>query len=329
MPKILSDAQKALLAAAGHTYRRELLSMPLARLAPVLAHMTLRTNVRGKESVGEISEGAELRPYRTAKDAVKGLPPIDFRTLETYLGDVVREFDPNMLLGTLFQDSVATPLSEREISRKMVMLMALSVASKFPTAIWNAKRNASGDTTQDLFDGFLTIMDAEIAANKISSAAGNFADLGQITEANVVDKLMEAYNDAVSEELQDADGGVKLFLPKSIYNMYNKGYLNDFGSVAYNKEFKKTFLEGTDDAVELVPMLGLKNSGRLLFSTRSNMLVGCDQMSDSETVQVRGIDNPKEIQFFMMAYFGVQLESISSARLMAAKYTTDAAPEAQ
>lgn len=322
MPQILTDAQIAALAAAGHKYRRELLVMPLAKMAPVLAHMTTRTGVRGKESVGEISEGAELRPYRTAKDAVVGLPPINLRTLETYLGDVVREFDPNLLLGTLFQDSVATPLTAREISRKMVMLMAASVSSKFPQAIWTGKRKADGDKTMDLFDGFATIIDQEITADKISAANGNFADLGVINQANVVDKLMEAYNDAMSEELQETEGGVKLFVPRSIYNMYNRGYLNDFGSVAYNKEYKKTFLEGTDDTVELVPMFGLKNTGKILFSTRGNMLYGCDQESNTETVKVRECDNPKAVQFFMMSYHGVQLESISKQRLLVGKYTT-------
>lgn len=321
MPSILSESQLTALKQAGTIYRKDLLAMPLAQLQPVLEHMTMRPNVRGKEAVGEISEGAEIRPYRSAKDAVEGLPPIVLRELETYLGDVVREFDPNLLLGTIFTDRVATPLTEREIARKMSFLMAQSVSNKFYKAIWTAKRNASGQTTMDLFDGFATIIDKEIAAGNLADAKGNLADLGSINEANVVDKLMEAYNDAVSEELQN-ESNIKLFIPRSIYNMYNKCYLADFGSVAYNKEFKKTFLEGTDDTVELVPMAGLKGTGKLLFSVRRNMLVGCDQMGDMERVEIRRPDNPKALQFFMMLYFGVQLESISPQRLLVGKFTT-------
>ncbi|WP_300828731.1 hypothetical protein [uncultured Rikenella sp.] len=295
--------------------------MPLALLQPVLAHMTMRANVRGKEVVGEISEGAEIRPYRSAKDAVEGIPEVTLRELETFLGDVVREFDPNMLLGTLFTDRVATPLTDREIARKMAFLMAQSVSNKFYKAIWSANRNASGSTTMDLFDGFATIIDNEITDKNITSDKGNFADLGSINEANVGDKLLEAYNDAVSEELQ-SESRIKLFVPRSIYNQYNKWYLAEFGSVAYNKEFKKTFLEGTDDTVELVPMTGLKDTGKIIFTVRNNMLVGCDQMSDMEQVEIRRPDNPKALQFFMMLYFGVQFESISPQRLLVGQFTT-------
>ncbi len=321
MPQKLTDDQLQALKAAGTKYRRELLAMPLALLQPVLAHMTMRANVRGKEVVGEISEGAEIRPYRSAKDAVEGIPEVTLRELETFLGDVVREFDPNMLLGTLFTDRVATPLTDREIARKMAFLMAQSVSNKFYKAIWSANRNASGSTTMDLFDGFATIIDNEITDKNITSDKGNFADLGSINEANVGDKLLEAYNDAVSEELQ-SESRIKLFVPRSIYNQYNKWYLAEFGSVAYNKEFKKTFLEGTDDTVELVPMTGLKDTGKIIFTVRNNMLVGCDQMSDMEQVEIRRPDNPKALQFFMMLYFGVQFESISPQRLLVGQFTT-------
>jgi hypothetical protein len=321
MPQKLTDDQLQALKAAGTKYRRELLAMPLALLQPVLAHMTMRANVRGKEVVGEISEGAEIRPYRSAKDAVEGIPEVTLRELETFLGDVVREFDPNMLLGTLFTDRVATPLTDREIARKMAFLMAQSVSNKFYKAIWSANRNASGSTTMDLFDGFATIIDNEITDKNITSDKGNFADLGAINEANVGDKLLEAYNDAVSEELQN-ESRIKLFLPRQIYNLYNKWYLAEYGSVAYNREFKKTFLEGTDDTVELVPMTGLKDTGKIIFTVRNNMLVGCDQMSDMEQVEIRRPDNPKALQFFMMLYFGVQFESISPQRLLVGQFTT-------
>lgn len=321
MPQTLTDNQLAELKKAGTKYRRELLAMPLALLQSVLAHMTMRINVRGKEVVSEISEGAEIRPYRSTKDAIEGLPAIEQRELETFLGDVVREFDPNMLLGTLFTDRVATALNDREIASKMAFLMAQSVSNKFYKAIWGAKRNANGNATMDLFDGFATIIDQEIAAKTIASEKGNFADLGSINEANVGDKLLEAYNDAVSEELQ-SENRIKLFVPRVTYNQYNKWYLAEYGSVAYNKEFKKTFLEGTDDTVELVPMTGLKDTGKIIFTVRNNMLVGCDQMSDMEQVEIRRPDNPKALQFFMMLYFGVQFESISPQRLLVGQFTT-------
>jgi hypothetical protein len=40
------------------------------------------------------------------------------------------------------------------------------------------------------------------------------------------------------------------------------------------------------------------------------MKVGVDQESDKETVEIRRPDNPKLVQFFMMAYFGVGFETL-------------------
>jgi hypothetical protein len=55
------------LIAAGTKYRKELLAMPVAALSELLAHMTLKTGIQGKEVGGELLTDAELRPYRTAK----------------------------------------------------------------------------------------------------------------------------------------------------------------------------------------------------------------------------------------------------------------------
>ena len=47
------------------------------------------------------------------------------------------------------------------------------------------------------------------------------------------------------------------------------------------------------------------------------MLIGVDQTSDEEKIEIRRPDNPKVVQFFMKMYFGVQFESISPEVFMA------------
>jgi len=41
------------------------------------------------------------------------------------------------------------------------------------------------------------------------------------------------------------------------------------------------------------------------------MKIGVDQESDKETVKIRECDNPKMVQFFMMAYFGVGFDTLN------------------
>ena len=51
-----------------------------------------------------------------------------------------------------------------------------------------AQRRPAGDTTADLFDGFDTITEKEIAAGAIAEAEGNYMKIAdEITAANAVD----------------------------------------------------------------------------------------------------------------------------------------------
>lgn len=314
----MTDAQLAELYKTGHKYRRELLAMPLAQLAPIIQHMTMRLGVRGKESVGTLDTDAELRPYTGQKNASDNTQ-ITLRTLETYHGSVVKEFEPKVLSATIYGNTVATKPTDTDIVKAVAMLMAQKATNKIGKALFAGVRNGSGTTTNDLFDGFSTIIAAEKTAGEIAAGKGNCADLGALSVANIVDKLMEFYQDAACEELQDQQ--VKMFLPRGLYNMYNRGYQIDFGATPYNKEYKKTFLEGTDDRCELVPLSGLTGTGKIILTTKNNMLIGADQMSDMESVRIRECDNPFVAQFVMELFFGVQFESINKERLCIGEHT--------
>lgn len=310
------------LLASGQKYRRELLAMLVVSIQDILKHMTPRYGIQGKESVGTLVNQAQLRPYRFAKEA-KDTSDIETRTLETFLGDVVEEFDPQQLWSTVFQMVIGKDEKQPdawEIARRMAMAMAGSVGENLALNIWGAKRNESGNTTADLFDGFETIIDKEKTAGAIATSKGNLMSLGEIDEANVCDTLMGMW-DGVNEALRGQR--VKMFLPSPLYSLYNRGYRNDFGAAPYNREYKKTFLEGSDDKCELVPAIGTSKT-KIVISPKRNMLVGMDQNGNRENVEIRRPDNPKAVQFFMLAYFGVQYESIDPRRFCVGEYTTPA-----
>ena len=113
-------------------YRREVLAMPVAALLDkALKYMTLRRGVAGNETVGAAGNDAELRPYRTEKGATDR-SKIKARTLTTYLGDVVEEFDPYQLFTTVYgeQFSDKTQRTEAEIVQKLCLQMGKSLAKK-------------------------------------------------------------------------------------------------------------------------------------------------------------------------------------------------------
>lgn len=304
---------------SGHKYRKELLAVPRVKLESILAFMTPRYGIQGKESVGTLKSNARLRPYKFAKNA-KDTSSMDLRTLETFLGDVVEEFDRNVLWGSLWgSDLIQDTDSPGDVALKLAMYMADSATEGIASSLWVAKRNANGETTNDLFDGFETIIGQEITAGEISAAKKNlYAFDEELNEASIVKELQDFYYSS-HETLQDVN--TMLYLPRNMYNAYTRGYVGEFGAVAYNQSYKKTYLEGTDDKCTLVPMTGMSGKN-LILSTKNNMLVGMDQRGTKETVEIRRPDNPKALQFYMLAYLGCQLESIDERNLFVGQLKT-------
>ena len=274
----ISDAE---LQKSAVTYRKDLLVMPVIAAEATLQHMTPRPGVAGREVLGQLSGGIELGPYDPQRYDDDGLD-IKPRTLETYLGSVIKRFDLNSVAKTVY-GSLTTQgeaLTSLDLARQVLNYLSMQLGRNLNLHIWNAKRNDTGTKTKDLFDGFDTITQKEIAAGTIDTTEGNFMQLSQaIDESNATDILMSIY-----ESADDILQGVptKMFVPVSVYRAYNKDYLASFGNVVYNTQFKKTYLEGTDNLCELVPLVSKKGSPYIHLTTKSNMIYGYGDGLDSE-----------------------------------------------
>ena len=310
----ISDAE---LHKSAVTNRKDLLVMPVIAAEATLQHMTPRPGVAGREVLGQLSGGIELGPYDPQRYDDDGLD-IKPRTLETYLGSVIKRFDLNSVAKTVY-GSLTTQgeaLTSLDLARQVLNYLSLQLGRNLNLHIWNAKRNDTGTKTKDLFDGFDTITQKEIAAGTIDTTEGNFMQLSQaIDESNATDILMSIY-----ESADDILQGVptKMFVPVSVYRAYNKDYLASFGNVVYNTQFKKTYLEGTDNLCELVPLVSKKGSPYIHLTTKSNMIYGYGDGLDSEKI---AIEKHHEflLSFVATMFFGCQFEAINKERLMVAK----------
>ena len=310
----ISDAE---LQKSAVTYRKDLLVMPVIAAEATLQHMTPRPGVAGREVLGQLSGGIELGPYDPQRYDDDGLD-IKPRTLETYLGSVIKRFDLNSVAKTVY-GSLTTQgeaLTSLDLARQVLNYLSMQLGRNLNLHIWNAKRNDTGTKTKDLFDGFDTITQKEIAAGKIDTTEGNFMQLSQaIDESNATDILMSIY-----ESADDILQGVptKMFVPVPVYRAYNKDYLASFGNVVYNTQFKKTYLEGTDNLCELVPLVSKKGSPYIHLTTKSNMIYGYGDGLDSEKI---AIEKHHEflLSFVATMFFGCQFEAINKERLMVAK----------
>ena len=299
-------------------FQEKLIQVILLGAQETLKHMTPRPNTRGRLVVGELGGNIQLEPYKTTEQS--GNVTITPRTLQTYLGSVIKNFDPNSLWNTVYGSLVTQgeALKDTNIALAMLSYMSAKIGENLNNAIFSAARNDSGTTTATLFDGFDTITAADITAGAVAAAKGNFKQLAAaITSSNAVDTLKDIYRSA-DPALQSKR--TKLLIDFDTYNKYVDDYQATVGAAPYNKEFEKTFLEGSSNRCELVPLVSKSGSTYLHLTTKSNMLYGYGNNPEAP-IQVDRFA-PFTLTFSASMFFGTQFETVNKAEFFVAKTHT-------
>jgi hypothetical protein len=312
MSKVVFTAED--LAKTAVKYRSVLLMMAVIGLEQTKQHMTIRPGIRYKEVVGELTGGIELGPYSETRTADEDVNIVK-RELETFFGSVVKPFSPNSVYQSLWGSSVTKgeALKNTEMSKLMLTFLMKKLSESLNNSIWSAKRNENGNKTVDLFNGFDTIAAAEITSGGLSADKKNLFEFSEaIDKTNAVDLLKTFYRTA-DDVLRGQK--TKLFISRDIYDAYVDDYQSTVGAIAYNKEFDKTFLEGSMNLCELVPLSNKAGSKYIQLSPQENMLIGVDQESDLENITVEK-HAAFTLQFIATLFFGCQYESINKERLL-------------
>lgn len=303
-------------------YEKELLIMPVTSAQATLQHMTGMPGLKGPVVLGQLEGDAELGPYKNTRNA-DGQFTITPRQLDVFLGNCAYGFDPNDVWGTIYGSLVTKGegLKNVDINKYIVMYVAGKLGRKLNMAIWNAKRNPTGDTTADLFNGFDTITASEVADGNIAAANGNYLELqAPITEANAIETFNQIYDQA-NDELQGQR--VKIYCSRDIYTAYNRNYQLLHGALPYNQEFKKTTLEGTDGLWEFCPLASKKGSQFIHVSPQQNLVYGYGAgQNPGETISIEKYSSWRLTLEAAMA-FGVQFRTVSPEMLMVAKLSAE------
>ena len=281
--------------------------------------MTGRPGIRYKENVGTIYADAQFAPYKATRTGDVNLQ-LDFRTLETHFGNVVAKFEPNSAISTLLgtgatkgDGQMTTPTALHVLAQ-----IAKGLSEHLNDAIWNGVRNANGDTTKDLFDGFDTITQKEITAGAISAENGNYMKISEeITSANAVDVAKEILF-SLDPRLRSQE--LLMFCSQDFADKYNEAYLMSHGGIPYNTQYNHTTVEGSYGRLKLVPLYNKADSKFIHICPKSNMLVGYDQMGDIESIMVKEYE-PFILTYIATMFFGVQFESIDKRRFKAVEIT--------
>lgn len=294
-------------------FRQDLLIMPALTIAKVLPYFNIRTGIRYKETVGELSGSFELGPYSATRKDDSDIT-ITGRTLETFLGSVIKDFEPNQVVQSIYGSlSVqGEALKGVDITRAVLSYLVVKASNALMMHLFDAKRSNAGKATIDLFNGFDTIAASEKTAGNIAEAKGNMVTIEAITDDNAVDILKQIYR-AADDNLRSQQ--TLMYIPQAVYDSYCEDYKATTGAAPYNTEFKQTFLEGSDNLCTLRPLPCKRNSPFIQLSAPRNMLIGCGAGVEGESIQVDRFSS-FVLTFSMASFFGTQYETLSKERIM-------------
>ena len=304
------------LAKSAIQYRKELIMMITIGLQSSLQHMTLRAGVQYKQKVGETRGNSEFGPYDPNRKNTT--TQITGRELEVFLGSVIKEFDPNNVVQSIYGSLMLSGegLKNTPVTKAIIASEMKSLSTKLNMAIFSAVRNASGTTSQDLFNGFDTISQTDITAGNVSTAKRNLFEFTQeVNATNAVDLLKEYYRSA-TDELKGIP--TKMYIPISIMEAYEDDYQQTVGAAPYNTRFEKRFLEGSNSLCEFVPLPSKKNSNFIQLSTKDNMLVGTGNGNDLEKLSVDRF-SAFLVTLSAAILFGCEYETVSPEKLLIGK----------
>lgn len=316
MPEVINTVSLAdALVHSNHKFRKECMLIVMAAVEEVTRHMRVINNLKGKETEATIVPQAKFRPYHPEK-VVSGTGGLTARTLETFPLEILEEFDPENLYTTIFGTPVDAEKINLDIVRRILTEEMNNASRGLCDLIFKGVRVADGTGALDGFNGFDTIIANEITAGNIGLSAGNFTNLGEVNATNIGDLWKRMYR-KMDEKLR---GGAtkKLILVCSFteYDMYKNWYAQQFGMGNFAGTPEQTYLDGTANKVQIVPLPGMDGVNHCFITVQENMKVGFDVLSNATKFNVRIPDNPHMVQMYAKIYMGVDFANISKEFLM-------------
>ena len=291
------------------TYRKDLVQVPMLAMNEALQHMSVRTGIRYKEYVSQIGGKFQIGNYKKDKKG-NGAVTIKGRAFETFFGNIVEPIDPNALYQTIWGSNVTKGEGLKNVpaALQVCAYMMKQVGENLLLNLFTAKHDASNyDSTAKFFNGFKSIVEADITAGEVSEAKKNLKEgSASISESNAEDVIKEFY---WSREPQLRQQKLKLFLSDMAYHYYTEAYQAAHGALPYNTAYDKKTLEGASN-VEIVPLACVPDDFMVL-TPKSNIYALFNQKTEDETFIVeRSLDNHYDVDFLCNMFFGTQFESV-------------------
>lgn len=309
-------------------YKRELLMQPIEVMKDnTLKYITLVPGVRNQVTWGELKGDAELGPWKKSRKSAADYK-IEGRTLQVWPGNCAYDFDPMEIFQSIYGQSImqGKALTQHQIARLVATYFAAKVGQHLNDHIWDAVRNVNGDKTEDLFDGFDTIISKEFTDGKLSASKGNLFEFdAAITKTTAVDQLKEFYRKA-NKHLRGRD--CFMYLTEDAYWSYIDDYQARNGSLPYNTEYEKLTLEGSQGKCHFVVLNNMAGSDYLKITTKPNLLLGTDINAQENHVGIEKYQS-WQLTFEYAAVYGAQIRTLAPEALFVGKLLKESESESE
>lgn len=296
------------------TYKRELIMQPVEVMKQnTLKYITLVPGVRNQVMWGELAGDAQLGPWKKSRKSAADYKIVG-RALQVWPGNCAYDFDPMEVFQSIYGQSIQTgqAMTTHQIARLVAVYFAAKIGEHLNDHIWDAVRNVDGDKTEDLFDGFDTIIAKEIELENLKASKGNFhAFDAAITESTAVDQLKEFWRKA-NQHLRGRE--CYMYLTEDVYWKYIDDYQARHGALPYNQDYEKQVLEGTNGKCHFVVLPNMAGSNYLKIAPKQNFLLGTDINAQENKVGIQKYSS-WELTFEFAGVYGAQIRTLSKEAL--------------
>ena len=166
------------------TYRKEFVIMPFLAMEQLAKHMNVRTGIRYRETVSQMSTDAEISNYSKTKHQDADVK-IDPRVFETFFGNIVQGIDPNAIYQSIWGSNVTKGdgLKNVPIVVQVCGYLVKKIGEKMFMNSFTAKHDSTDTTsTSKWFNGFQTILENDVAGTNYTNKVLISADIGNLVE---------------------------------------------------------------------------------------------------------------------------------------------------
>jgi len=205
------------------------------------------------------------------------------------------------------------------------MIMLTSIIKTFGedilfNSLFHATRDEADRSPLGIFNGYHTVLDNLITAEKIAVAQGNYdTSIGAITaptdeaDHDAADQILGFYRKS-NRFLKDRPS--ILLMSHELADIYDDAYRNMTRFKPEYDEYGRTVLHGSQKKCTIVRSSEIGDGQRMILTTPGNLQFGMDKMNDANFVQVRDREeDPNVVQFWIQSQYGTRIRSFNKKEL--------------